>query len=113
MHVFGVDSPAAFLRTAARFHTAPYSPQVSADALLLAGAEDHYVPLRQFHRQMAALTGARSVTGHVLTRADHAQDHCHVGNVSLSIDLITNWLNQTARIDTERRLRDTTSPAVL
>lgn len=114
MHVFGVDSPAAFLRTAARFRTAAYSPRVSADALLLAGAEDHYIPLRQFHRQMAALTGARSVSGHVLTRADHAQDHCHVGNVNLSIDLIASWLDQLAGIDIERvrRLRDTASPAV-
>lgn len=102
MHVFGVDSPAAFLRAAARFRTAAYSPRVSADALLLAGAEDHYVPLRQFHQQMAALTGARSVTGHVLTRADHAQDHCHVGNVGLSIDLITRWLDQQTRIDNQR-----------
>jgi pimeloyl-ACP methyl ester carboxylesterase len=102
MHVFGVDSPAAFLRTAARFTTATCSPQVSADVLLLAGAEDHYVPLHQFSRQMAALTGARSVSGHVLTRADHAQDHCHVGNVGLSLDLITDWLDQMTRLDAER-----------
>jgi len=63
---------------------------------------------------MAALTGARSVSGHVLTRADHAQDHCHVGNVGLSIDLITSWLDQLARIDIERarQFRDTASPAV-
>ncbi len=114
MHVFGVDSPAAFLRTAARFRTAAYSLRVTADVLLLAGAEDHYVPLRQFHRQMAALTGARSVSGHVLTRADHAQAHCHVGNVGLSIRLITSWLDQLARIDIERvrRPRDIASPAV-
>jgi pimeloyl-ACP methyl ester carboxylesterase len=102
MHVFGVDNPAAFLRTAARFTTAASSPQVSADVLLLAGAEDHYVPLPQFGRQLAALTGARSVSGHVLTRSDHAQDHCHVGNVGLSLDLITGWLDQMTRLDAER-----------
>jgi len=113
MHVFGVDSPAVFLRTAARFRIAAYSPRVSADVLLLAGAEDHYVPLRQFHQQMAALTGARSVSGHILTRADHAQAHCHVGNVGLTIDLITSWLDRMVRTDSERvnRPRDAPSTA--
>jgi len=102
MHVFGVESPAAFLKTAARFRTAAYSHRVTADSLLLAGAEDHYVPLTQFHQQLAALTGARSVSGHILTRADQAQDHCHVGNVGLSIDLITGWLDHMVDVAEER-----------
>ena len=102
MHILGVQSPAAFLKTAARFQTEPYSPRVSADSLLLAGSEDHYVPLSQFHQQFTTLTGARSVTGHVLTRADHAQDHCHVGNVGRSLDLITGWLDQMVGL-TEKR----------
>ncbi len=109
MHVFGVDSPAAFLRTAARFRTAAYSPQVTADVLLLAGAEDHYVPLHQLGRQMAVLSGARSLSSHVLTRFDHAQDHCHVGNVGLSIDLMTGWLDRMVRLDTERAARSPSS----
>ena len=111
MHVFGVDTPSDFLTTAARFRTAECSPRVTADTLLLAGAEDHYVPLRQFHQQMAALTGARSVSGHILTRADHAQDHCHVGNVGLSIDLITGWLDQMVSLDTERAGQPSGRPA--
>lgn len=102
MHVFGVESPTAFLTTAARFRTAAYSHRVTADSLLLAGAEDHYVPLTQFHQQLAALTGARSVTGHILTSADQAQDHCHVGNVGLSIDLITDWLDHMVAVAEER-----------
>ena len=102
MHVFGVESPAAFLKTAARFRTAAYSPRVTADSLLLAGAEDHYVPLTQFHQQMATLTSARSVSGHILTRADDAQYHCHVGNIGLSIDLITGWLEHVVELDTDR-----------
>lgn len=104
-HVFGVNTPANFLKTAARFRTAECSPHVTADTLLLAGAEDHYVPLRHFHQQMAALTGARTVSGHILTCSDHAQDHCHVGNVGLSIDLIAGWLDQMVALDAERASR--------
>ena len=102
MHVFGAHTPTAFLKMAARFQTASYSPRVAADCLLLAAAEDHYVPLAQFHRQFATLTGARSVTGHVLTRVDHAQDHCHVGNIELSMALISSWLDQMVAQDQAR-----------
>ena len=102
MHVFGADTPAAFLKMATRFQTASYSPRVAADRLLLAAAEDHYVPLTQFHQQFATLTGARSVTGHVLTRADNAQAHCHVGNIDLSVALIGSWLDQMAGLDQAR-----------
>lgn len=102
MHVFGAHTPAAFLKMAARFQTASYSPRVAADCLLLAAAEDHYVPLTQFHRQLVTLTGARSVTGHVLTRVDNAQAHCHVGNIDLSMALISNWLDQMVELDQAR-----------
>lgn len=102
MHVFGAHTPAAFLEMAARFQTASYSPRVVADCLLLAAAEDHYVPMTQFHQQFATLTGARSVTGHVLTRVDNAQDHCHVGNIDHSMALITSWLDQIVALDKAR-----------
>jgi hypothetical protein len=80
---------------AARFQTASYSPRVAADCLLLAAAEDHYVPLTQFHQHFATLTGAaQSVTGHVFTRVDNAQAHCHVDNIDPSMALISSWLDQ-------------------
>lgn len=75
---------------------------MTADSLLLAGAEGHYIPLVQFHQQFATLTGARSVSGHILTRSDHAQGHCHLGNVGLSIDLITRWLDHMVVLDEGR-----------
>lgn len=113
MHVFGVDSPSAYLRAAARFRTVAYSDQVRADTLLLAGAEDHYIPLHQFHQQMAALASARSITGHILTRADDAQSHCHIGNLGLSVELMTGWLDQMARSDSRRaRQLNGTLPSV-
>ena len=102
MHVFGADTPAAFLKMAARFQTASYSSRVAADCLLLAAAEDHYVPLTQFHQQFATLTAARSVTGHVLTRVDNAQNHCHVGNINLSVALVSSWLDQMVALDQAR-----------
>jgi hypothetical protein len=49
------------------------SGEVRADALLLAGAEDHYVPLTQLADQTNTLAAACSVTARVFTRDEQAQ----------------------------------------
>ncbi|SHE24338.1 alpha/beta fold hydrolase [Actinomyces glycerinitolerans] len=91
MRVTGTRSPAQFLRFAGRLHTREASPGVRADVLLLAGAEDHYVPLSQLTRQADSLTGARSVTTRVFTEAEGCASHCQVGNLGLAVRTILAW----------------------
>ena len=59
---------------------------------MLAGAQDHYVPRDQLARQIHLLTNARSVTARLFTAGEHAQNHVHVGNLGLSLDIIVSWL---------------------
>jgi len=92
-HVFGVSTPHAYLRSAARFITADVSARVRADTLLLAGARDHYVPVHQLTDQIATLTNARSVTARVFTEPEHAQAHCQYGNLPLAVQVILDWLD--------------------
>ena len=94
MHVFGTDSPAQYLRAIARYNTASVSSRVSQDVLLLAGREDHLVPIHQFTDQIASLTGARSVTARLFTRAESAQNHVQVGNLGLAFRVMQSWLEQ-------------------
>lgn len=94
MHVFGVESPHAMFREAARYHTRDLSHRVAQDVLLLAGAEDHYVPRGQVLDQIAALSAARSVTARVFTRAESAHSHCQVGNLPLAIATIARWIEE-------------------
>jgi pimeloyl-ACP methyl ester carboxylesterase len=94
MHVFGVDSPAAALRATASYRTADVSPLVRQDVLLLAGAEDHYVPRHQIYDQARWLTNASSVTTRMFTRTENGQAHCQVGNLPLAIATITAWLDR-------------------
>ncbi|NDR54640.1 alpha/beta fold hydrolase [Actinomyces sp. 565] len=91
MRVTGTDSPAQFLRFAGRLHTREVSVQVRGDVLLLAGAQDHYVPLAQLPRQVRTLTGARSVTTRVFTAAEGCASHCQVGNLGLAVRTILAW----------------------
>jgi hypothetical protein len=60
--------------------------------LLLAGAEDHYVPLQQLWDQARMLTSARSITARVFTADEHAQAHCQVGNLPLVVRVMSDWI---------------------
>jgi dipeptidyl aminopeptidase/acylaminoacyl peptidase len=76
-----------------RYTTADISSRVTQDVLLLAGSEDHYVPVDQFYQQIEALENARSLTARLFTRAESAQNHCQVGNYGLAFREMTAWLN--------------------
>jgi hypothetical protein len=88
----GTSSPYDFLRAEMRFETMSVSGMLTQDVLIMAGAEDHYVPLEQFPEQLRLLTKARSVTARLFTRAEQAQNHVQIGNTGLSLDVIVTWL---------------------
>jgi hypothetical protein len=73
------------------------SPRITQDVLLMAGAEDHYVPLGHLGAQIQTLTNARSVTVRVFTRAESAQNHCQIGNLGLALRVILAWLGEVGR----------------
>jgi hypothetical protein len=60
---------------------------------LLAGADDHIVPLRQFYRQAHNLPNVRSFTGRVFSAREHAASHCQIGNVGLALNFVVAWLD--------------------
>lgn len=96
MHITGTATPYDFLRAATALNTRRFSPLVRADVLLLAGADDHYVPLSQLSRQAANLVNARSVTTRTFTAAEQASNHCQVGNIGAAVRVIQAWLEVTA-----------------
>ena len=93
MHVTGTDSAFGFLQAFRQFETADVSASIAQDVLLLAGSEDHYIPLEQLHDQMRMLKNAHSVTARVFTRGESAQNHCQIGNYGLALRTIVNWLD--------------------
>ena len=92
--VFGVDTPAQALAAVRAFRTDDVSPRITQDVLLMAGAEDHYVPLTQLGAQIQTLTNARSMTARLFTRAESAQNHCQIGNLGLALRVILRWLDE-------------------
>ena len=93
MHVTGSRSPYEFLQKVRWLRTTAVSARVTQDVLLLAGEQDHYVPLHQYYDQIKTLRNARSLTARLFTRAEQAQNHCQIGNLALSLQVIVGWLD--------------------
>ncbi|MEX5298588.1 alpha/beta fold hydrolase [Kocuria sp. CPCC 205292] len=68
------------------------SGRVRQDVLLMCGEHDAFQPPALARAQAQALTGARSVTTRMFTRAEHADQHCQMGNLELACQVLTTWL---------------------
>jgi pimeloyl-ACP methyl ester carboxylesterase len=93
MHVMGCRTPSEFFFKLKAYNTWAISKRISQDTLIMAGAEDHFVPLQQFFDQLSLLINARSVTGQIFTRKDNAQSHCQFGNVGLAVIQMVSWID--------------------
>jgi hypothetical protein len=94
MHITGSQTPYEFLKRTMQYNTTEISSRLTQDVLLLCAQKDHYIPLRQFFEQSQTLTEVRSLTTRLFTDKEHAQNHCHIGNIGLSIDVMINWIQQ-------------------
>ena len=68
------------------------SERVTQDVLLLSGERDAFQPPVLTRAQQKALTAARSVSVRTFTRAEHADQHCQMGNLELACGVLTSWL---------------------
>ncbi|MBT9519519.1 MAG: alpha/beta hydrolase [Dechloromonas sp.] len=110
MHVTGSSSPYGYFQSTKAFVTADVSALIKQDVLLLAGSEDHLVPMAHFHQQIKALQNARSITARLFTRSESAQNHCQVGNYGLALRTIVNWLNYISVENTQPLLTSGRDP---
>jgi pimeloyl-ACP methyl ester carboxylesterase len=93
-HVFGASTPAEMLALVRTYRTDDISHLLTQDILLMAGVGDHLVPFDQVSAQIQTLVNARSVAARIFTRAESAENHCQVGNLGLSLHVITRWINE-------------------
>ncbi len=94
MSVTGTASPYRFLRETRRYRTADVSHRVEQEVLLLAGRDDHFVPLHQLGDQILSLRSARSISTRVFMPGEDASSHCQVGNYPLAVNVIVDWVRQ-------------------
>lgn len=71
------------------------SQLVTQDVLLMSGEHDAFQPPSLARAQAQALTNARSLTTRLFTHAEHADQHCQMGNLDLACRVLTTWLQHT------------------
>jgi pimeloyl-ACP methyl ester carboxylesterase len=95
MHITKTSTPLDASQVLLEFNAANQKAElVKQDVLILTGAEDHFIPMKMHHLQVAALTHARSVTERIFTRAEHGHNHCQVGNFGLALDVMAKWISE-------------------
>jgi len=92
MYITGSETPFDHLCKFTNYQTKDLSALIKQDVLLLAGENDHFVPVEFFELQKAALTSARSVRGRIFTAEEGGDQHCQVGRIDLATDEILDWL---------------------
>lgn len=93
MFITRTDNPRDGSLRMLEFNEANQQPgRVTQDVLILTGAEDHFIPMKMHHKQVAALKNARSITERIFTRADQGHNHCQVGNIGLALETMARWI---------------------
>lgn len=94
MYITGTGTPAEWIALMEDYSVSDIAQQVQQDVLLLAGADDHMIPLKEYKNNVRGFTNARSLKGRVFTADEQAQNHCQVGNLKLALDMILDWIEE-------------------
>jgi hypothetical protein len=99
MHNTGTRTAYATFKHYQKYETASISARLTQEVLLMAGAEDHYIPVHQLPDQIVTLTHVRLLTARLFTRAEQAQNHYQIGNYGLEFRTIIDWMTGLGPIE--------------
>jgi alpha-beta hydrolase superfamily lysophospholipase len=88
----GTKRPLDAIKATQKYSLAGTAQRIKADVLILAGAEDHFVPLEQVGQFEKELTSARSVTTKIYDRASGGAEHCQLGAQTLWHADFFDWM---------------------
>lgn len=80
------------IKATAAYTLAPIADRIRQHVLILAGVEDHFVPINQTQEYEKVLVNARSVTTWVFDRASGGAGHCQPGALALYHAALFDWL---------------------
>ncbi len=80
------------IKACAAYTLAPVADRIRQDVLILAGAEDHFIPFHQTADFEKALVNARSVTTRIFDRPSGGAGHCQMGALTLYHAAVFDWL---------------------
>jgi pimeloyl-ACP methyl ester carboxylesterase len=90
--VLGASDTFGLLDAFKAYRLAPVAARIKSDVLILAGADDHFVPSDQMGLFSKSLTQAHSVTAIEFDRLSGGSFHCQIGAPSLWHAALFDWL---------------------
>jgi alpha-beta hydrolase superfamily lysophospholipase len=94
MWVMGTRSLLETAEALRAFTLQDVAQRIKGDVLILAGEDDHFVPIGQIKQFENSLTQARSVTSVIYDRESGGAEHCQIGAVTLWHATFFDWLAQ-------------------
>ncbi len=91
MYITGTETPFTFYQNIEKHTLKGIEKEIDQKVLLLAGENDHYIPLSHYYTLKDTLTKA-TVTGRLFTKFEHGEQHCQVGNFDIALKTISLWL---------------------
>jgi pimeloyl-ACP methyl ester carboxylesterase len=67
---------------------------ITQDVLLLCGENDAFQPPILLQKQKEALVNAKSVSTRRFTKAEHADQHCQIGNLNIALESMLDWVEK-------------------
>ncbi len=94
MWVMGTHDPLETVEALRAYTLQDVAQQIKGDVLILAGEDDHFVPVEQVKEFENSLTQARSVTSVIYNRNSGGAEHCQLGAATLWHAAFFDWLAQ-------------------
>ena len=92
--ITGTDSIPAMYQSISKHNLTGLYEKIDQDVLLLAGEKDHYIPMCQFERCRERIKKAKSMTSRCFTKKEGGEQHCQIGNHSIAVDAILDWIER-------------------
>ncbi|MFD2131013.1 alpha/beta hydrolase family protein [Pseudogracilibacillus auburnensis] len=93
MYITGTKTPYEFYRSIKKHTLKGLLHKIDQKVLLLAGEQDHYIPLWQ-HDHLTDHLSHADVTSRLFTEEEGGEQHCQVGNYELALEYILTWLRE-------------------
>ena len=94
MWAMNTNSPMETVEALRAYTLKNVAAKIKADVLILAGAQDHFIPVGQVADFQKQLTGARSVTTVIYDRESGGAEHCQLGAQTLWHADFFDWMDK-------------------
>ncbi|EQA45873.1 alpha/beta hydrolase family protein [Leptospira broomii serovar Hurstbridge str. 5399] len=98
----GTKHPLDTVKEFEKYNLSGIAKRIKSHVLILAGEEDHFIPVEQVSQFQTELTGAESVTTKIYDRNSGGAEHCQMGAIQLWHADFFDWMREKFGSENDR-----------